>query len=365
MGDLTYMKLNHIKRTTLVVVLGSVLSACQTLSSLDEVVEDNTKKYQRAETMPPLAIPPDLSGSRINDDITGQQTSEIYSEYEDTAANPLAEKYDVEPETKPVLTGEGLDRRLIVTGDFASTWQTVLNFWQKQGINILRKDQRIGLMDTEADAEDGYAYRARVERSNDVGKIDIYISAAGFNNNEIRNDATMRQLAEYIGEMHQAANNTQASQPVAVVKSRPKPQRQVSKRTVAAAPSSSINVTLIDEASDHYALMVEQIFADTWRDIGLVLENDEFTIEDRERSRGVYYIHYVDPFNEAERNKGIMTKLAFWQNREEQAPEEYYYLKLIEVENETKVIILDVDQVRTSTETARRILSLVQEHLVK
>lgn len=365
------MNLNLIKRTTLAVMLGSVLSACSTITALDEVVEDNTKKYQRAETMPPLAIPAGLSGQRINDDIVGGQSSEIYSEYEETAANPLAEKYDVEPETKPVLIGDGVERHLVITGDRDEIWQDLLGFWQQQDIKVRRKDARIGLMDTEADIEDGYAYRARMERGDDDSKVEIYITASGFENNDIRNEATIRQLAEYLGELHQGeAQQVVTAKPVKAKpqrKARPRPQaRPEAEKPIAEVVYSGngIEAVLIDEARGHYALLLDQNFAEAWRNIGWVLDSKQFTIEDRERSRGVFYIHYVDPFLKADRNEGFMDKLAFWQSNEDVAPHEYFYIQLLEVEDETKIIIKDIDQVRTSSETARRILSLIQEKLV-
>ncbi|HAD32454.1 MAG TPA: hypothetical protein DCE77_12835, partial [Methylophaga sp.] len=88
------------------------------MPSLDEVAPDNTQKYRKAETMPPLDIPPDLSTSRINDQIAGnQQSSATYSEYEEASTNPLAARYNITPESKPALSGEGDDRHLVVPGD--------------------------------------------------------------------------------------------------------------------------------------------------------------------------------------------------------------------------------------------------------
>lgn len=367
------MKLNLIKRTTLAILIGSALSACSTISSLDEVVEDNTKKYQRAETMPPLAIPEGLSGQRINDDIVDGQSSEIYSEYEETATNPLTERYDVAPETKPVLLGDGVERRLVVTGNSSEIWQQLIGFWQQQGIEIRRKDERIGLMDTEADEEDGYAYRARMERGDTDDKVEIYITASGFENNDIRNEATMRQLAEYFGEAHlaevqqtAAVKPKKASSTPKATQPRPAPVAQIEEESQASVTYSGngIEAILLDEARGHYALLLDQNFAEAWRNIGWVLDSREFTIEDRERARGIYYIHYVDPFIKADRNEGFASKLAFWQSREDIAPQEFFYVQLLEVEDETKIIIKDIDQVRTSSETARRILSLIQEKLV-
>ena len=126
------------------------LNACGMLPSLDEVVPDNTKKYRQAETMPELEIPPELSSSRINDDIVGNTTSTAtYSEFEEAKTNPLADKYNITPETKPALSGENTTRHLIVPGSREVVWQRLSDFWIEQGVDIKRQDERIGLMDTE------------------------------------------------------------------------------------------------------------------------------------------------------------------------------------------------------------------------
>ena len=55
--------------------------------------------------------------------------------------------------------------------------------------------------------------------------------------------------------------------------------------------------------------------------------------------------------------EGILSKLAFWKDDAEKAPEEYYYIKLISDAEATKIIILDAEETRTSSDTAKRLLA--------
>ena len=48
-----------------------------------------------------------------------------------------------------------------------------------------------------------------------------------------------------------------------------------------------------------------------------------------------------------------------------QVPEEFYYIKLISDADDTKIIILDAEEVRTSNDTAKRLLGLIQEQLAR
>ena len=56
-------------------------------------------------------------------------------------------------------------------------------------------------------------------------------------------------------------------------------------------------------------------------------------------------------------------QLAFWKDDVEKSPGEFYYIKLISDADKTKIVILDAEQVRTSSDTAQRLLTLMQEQL--
>jgi outer membrane protein assembly factor BamC len=345
------MNVNRIKQIVISTFLVTFFSGCSSLPALDEVVKDNSKKYQKAETMPPLDIPPDLSTSRINDEFAEKDDGASYSDYAESANNPLAAKYNVAPSTKPALTGEGGSRHLIVYGQSAVIWQRMLDFWAVNGMNVKRQDQTLGLMDTLEDA-DGYAYRVRVESGDLPNTLEMYIGAANFDSNEQKNETKLRQLAEYMGTKHRADR-----QQVAAVQQQQASQPQAFK---------SINAVIIDEASDHQALMVDRDFDSTWRSVGRIVDSKYFIVQDREHERGVYFVQYLDPFLIAKQpDETLLSKLAFWQDEMDIAPDMFFYIKLVTEIDETKVIILDIDQVRTSLPSAKRLLRLIQEELAR
>ncbi|WP_292759944.1 outer membrane protein assembly factor BamC [Methylophaga sp. UBA2689] len=344
------MNTNRFKLKACGVLVAVSISGCGLMPSLDEVAPDNTQKYRKAETMPPLDIPPDLSTSRINDQIAGNEpSSATYSEYEEASTNPLAARYNITPESKPALSGEGDDRHLVVPGDRDETWQRIEAFWADIDMNIHRKDQRIGLMDTQPDV-DGYAYRVRMERGDVNRSARVYVNGTDETNRSNQKDeAMLRQLAEYLGGLYQQDKaRAEASLPSS------------------AAQQTEARVILLDEAEGQQALLVEQEFTTVWDRVGRVLDSRGFAVEDRDRSRGTYYVRYLDPFNEAEREEpGFFGRMAFWKDDDEVAPEEYYYIKLISDASDTRITVLDSEQVRTSSETAKRLLGLIQEQLTQ
>ncbi|HET8807866.1 MAG TPA: outer membrane protein assembly factor BamC [Methylophaga sp.] len=343
------MNAKRLKTSALLVVSTLAVSSCGFLPALEEVAPDNTQEYRKAETMPPLDVPPDLSVKRINDEIVGSgDSSATYSEYEEAATNPLAALYNIEADDKPALAGAEGSRYLVVPGEPDVIWQRIENFWSTRNVDVARQDRRIGLMDTIPDAE-GYAYRLRMEKGDVSRSSHIYISSQDDDNNNVtKNEAMLRQLADFLGILYQEDQaRIAASEPQQAIRDLPK-------------------VVLLDEADDLQALIVEQPFSDVWDRVGRVLDSRGFAVEDRDQSRGLYLVRYIDPFLEAEQEEeGFFSGLAFWRDEVEQAPEEYYYIRLSSEADATRITILDAEEVRSGSETAKRLLGLIQEQLTQ
>ena len=67
------------------------------------------------------------------------------------------------------------------------------------------------------------------------------------------------------------------------------------------------------EASGTYQLVVDDGFDRAWRRVGLALDRVGFTVVDRDRSKGTYFVRYADPDTDgAKKEKGLLDKLQFW-----------------------------------------------------
>lgn len=79
----------------------------------------------------------------------------------------------------------------------------------------------------------------------------------------------------------------------------------------------------------HGVLIVSETFDRAWRRIGLALV-EGFTVEDRDRSNGVYFVRYVSPEYESRKasdDKGLLTKLAFWQKGKDDSRTEKFRIQ--------------------------------------
>ena len=121
----------------------------------------------------------------------------------------------------------------------------------------------------------------------------------------------------------------------------------------------------IDKNPDgSYKLTVQDPFDRTWRRVGLALDRAGFTVIDRDRSRGVYFVRYGDPDALAAKanNAGWLTKLQFWKTDEKDKPEQYQIVVAESAQNSV-VSVQDPGGAPDRTATSEKILALLKDQL--
>ena len=110
-------------------------------------------------------------------------------------------------------------------------------------------------------------------------------------------------------------------------------------------------------------LRINEPFDRAWRTVGLALDRSGFTVEDRDRSRGLYFVRYADPLKDEKKDAGFLSKLKFWSGKDDKAIAEQYLVSLIGAESTTRIAILNKDGKPENSETSNRILTLLEEQL--
>ena len=54
---------------------------------------------------------------------------------------------------------------------------------------------------------------------------------------------------------------------------------------------------------------MDESFDRAWRQVGLTLDRSGFTVEDRDRASGVYYVRYVDPKTAGQEEPGFWSRM--------------------------------------------------------
>jgi outer membrane protein assembly factor BamC len=111
-------------------------------------------------------------------------------------------------------------------------------------------------------------------------------------------------------------------------------------------------------------LYIDDTFDRAWRRVGLALDRIGFTVVDRDRSTGVYFVRFGDPdAGGTKKDEGLLGKLAFWRDTTEK-PEQYRIL-VAEAPGAPRsvVSVQDPNGAVDKSPNADRMLALLQEQL--
>jgi outer membrane protein assembly factor BamC len=112
-------------------------------------------------------------------------------------------------------------------------------------------------------------------------------------------------------------------------------------------------------------LSLNEQFDRAWRRVGLALDRVGFTVEDRDRSKGLYFVRYVDPDadNRTAQSKGFFAKLNPFSSSTREPSKEQYRIQVKDVDPASQVSVLNKEGKEEKSDTANRILALLYEQL--
>ena len=312
-----------------------MLSAC---STINDALQGDKLDYKTAATNKgkSLEVPPDLSTLPRDDrfDIPDRSNSATLSGYNQQKGN--APKTPASAEVLPTVKDAHIERAggqrwLVVNRKPEELWSIVKEFWQENGFLIRTESENTGIMETDwaenrakipqdfirntiGKVLDGLystgerdKFRTRIERSPDGGS-EIYISHRGAVEvlTGVQKDNTVWQPrpsdpeleAEFMRRLlvRLGADKDAAKAIVATANTPSGPSQAARSRLIATAGSPSY-------------IEVEEPFDRAWRRVGLALDRVGFTVEDRDRNQGIYFVRYVDPNADAKDKPGLFSRI--------------------------------------------------------
>ena len=382
-------------RTTIggVLLAGTVLAGgCA--GTLEDVVPDRNPDYKSSRSAPPLEIPPDLTSTSIRDALQIPGVDATYSQYASGEGRAAAQAAPaVLPEIDNARIERSGDQRwLVVAMKPEETWPRLRDFWTAQGLVLETEEPDIGVMATEwaerhqplpggflkramlrlSKAFHGVAfrdrYRTRIERGSEPDTTDIYITHRGAEQ-VVAGAETMDAQREGLGT---TVWQPRPSDPglEAEMLSRLMVFLGVDEASaeaiVAASSPAEPRARLVRDDDGTRALVLDQDFSQAWRRTGLALDRAGLAVEDRDRSRGLFFVRYdVDGAGADDEDKGWLARLVFWGDDDEAAQDEGGYVVNVvgATPDSARIVVLDVDGAPTETPAASRILALLHEQL--
>lgn len=375
-------------------LLCTALAGCSSLNPFANKIDYHSAADKRS---PSLEVPPDLS-TPIYDEryqLKDQPSSgTTYSAYDrERAGQPRGAQSGVLPvvgQDKVRIERAGNERWLVVKLPPEAVWNEVREFWLANGFTIGLERPDIGVMETDwaenrgRIPEDGvrkllgkvidFAYstderdkfRTRLERGAEPNTTEVYISHRGMQEVSASGDNPNRHTG-FVWQPRQPDPQLEAEMlhRLELRIAGPAPTQVAASEKARMAADTTLPHARIEKATDVALLKVDDGFDRAWRRVGLALDRVGFTVVDRDRSKGLYYVRYADPDVNAarEKGKGWLSKLAFWRRDEESTKTEQYRILVTDRGAASEVRVQDKNGTLDKSGAADRILNLLLAQL--
>jgi outer membrane protein assembly factor BamC len=199
-------------------------------------------------------------------------------------------------------------------------------------------------------------FRTRVERSASGSGTEVYISHRGLIEvySSERKDATVWQA--------RPADPQLEGEFLSGLMVRLGVKEEQAKSAVAGAPVPAARARLL-EGRAAATLQVDDAFDRAWRRVGLALDRSGFTVEDRDRAQGLYFVRYVESANPAKEEPGFLAKLFTFGKKDEVGNPTRYRVSVKGEGEGSSVSVLDAQGAPENGAAGRRIVSLLVEDL--
>lgn len=353
------------------------------------IIPDSRKiEYKSSGKAPTLEVPPDLSQVSRDDrflvpDAAGKGSATFSAYSADRTPAALAQNSVVLPKVDKVrVERSGNQRWLVVAQPADKLWDNVKDFWQETGFIVSLERPDAGVMETDwaenrAKIPDDIIrntigklldslystgerdkFRTRFEPGSEPGTTDVFISHRGM---EEVYTSTSKEDTRWQPRPPDPELEAEMLRRLMVRLGSDEKRAEVSVAAAKAEPRAKLAKS--DDGAG--TLEVYERFDRAWRRVGLALDRVGFTVEDRDRSRGLYFVRYVDP--EADNKKkdaGWMSKLTFWKSPELPTSSKVQYrIHVSDSGPQSVVQVLSSEGGTDKSETAKKILSLLLQQL--
>ncbi len=365
----------------LVCLLAAVaVGACQTISEKRKIDYKNTRTLPSLEVPPDLSLPADMKG-------TAQETPggvATYSGYvSEKGTQPQA---DVSNEVLPSFTDvhmkrDGQIRWLVVNMTPDQIWPKLREFVLNNGLIIDKENPQTGVIETawaenranvgtggqkllakalgtlySTGLRDKYVFR--LGRGSAPGTTEVYVSHQGMKE-VIVNSVGDSEVGETRWESRPSDPGLEDEMLRLLMVSLGVKEDKAKSIVAAAEAAPPPERAKLTHVGDRTVVTLPEDFERAWRRVGIALDRSSFTVEDRDRSKGIYYVRYIDP-DSGWKKPGFFARLF---GKKQKGPMNEYRIFVKGDETSSQVDVLDKGGVPDKTKTGERMLMLLYEQL--
>jgi outer membrane protein assembly factor BamC len=273
---------------------------------------------------------------------------------------------------------DGNQRWLVTPQTPEQLWPQLRLFWTETGFNLVTDDPQTGVMETDWSENrakipmDGVRklfggllepfystgerdrYRTRVERT--ATGSEIYISQRGI-------EEYMSGMTKDVPVWRNRPSDPQLEAAMLVrLMAKLGSKTETARSQVAAAPASApVGRARVMTGEPGATLEIDEGYDRAWRRVGLALDRSGFTVEDRDRAGGLYFVRYVDPKYAGREEPNFFSKL-FSSDKNAGAPQRYR-IAVKRTGDKTMVAVQSSQGAPENGETGQRIVALLVDEL--
>ena len=361
--------MNRFSKAT-VLATAVALSACAALES-DKV------DYRSTAKAPALDVPPDLTQLSKDTRYTVVDGTVSASTYQAGAKSSTS--------TEPVaalsagdvrIERSGNQRWLVVKRPAEALWDPIKDFWQENGFLLAMEQSNLGIMETDwaenrakipqdfirasigklldslYSTGERDKFRTRLERTSN-GDTEIFISHRGMI--EVYSSAEQKSSTVWQPRAIDPELEAEFLRRL-MVKLGASPEQ--AKTLVAASVSKSIASVVTENGQP--AVRIEEGFDRAWRRVGMALDRTGFTVEDRDRKQGLYFVRYVALSADGQQ-PGFFKKLFSSSDKNTEAVT--FQIAVRSRADTTTVSVLNSNGLPETSGSAQRIIKLIADDI--
>lgn len=360
------------------------LAALAGCSSIENFVSGDKLDYRtQGNRTPGLEVPPDLTQLARDSRYAPTGGAVSASTIQNTpAATTSAAVQQTATTVAPAQIGDvrierqGSQRWLVTSLTPEQLWPRLQAFWKDNGFALALDQSATGVMETEWNENRAKLPQDFIRRS--IGRVfDSAYSTGELDKFRTRVERTAAGSEVYIS--HRGVEEVYTSQQKDSTTWQPRPAdpqleaaflarlmqklgvtEEAAQSAVANAPAAAARARIVPGQAAA-TLQVDDNFDRAWRRVGLALDRSGFTVEDRDRAQGLYFVRYVDPKDIGKGEPGFFAKL-FGKADAAGGPQRYR----IQVKGDgerSSVAVLTAQGAAEAGENSQRIVTLLLDEL--
>ena len=369
-------------------VLSALMVSLSGCGMLNSVIESDKVDYKGAKKAAPLDIPPDLTKLEKDNryavpDGRGVATASTYQQQRGNAPATAAGEAVGMPNVQGMrVERSGTQRWLVVNQSPEQLWPQIKQFWADSGFTLVSESPTTLVMETDwaenrakipqdfirntigkvfdslYSTGERDKFRTRLERNAD-GSTEVYISHRGAEEIYVGSN---KESTTWTGRANDPGLEAQFLSKL-MAKLSGTPDVKTAQMAVANAIVAPQHAKVVAGADQSY-VEVDEGFDRAWRRVGLALDRVGFTVEDRDRVQGVYFVRYVDP--ELAAKDGFFSKLFSFGSSTDKAKEAQRYRILVKATpagTASQVTVQNNEGKADASPTAAKILKVLGDEL--